>query len=41
MKEIIFLYHLDHPHIIHYYDCRSEGDFVYIYMEQMIGGSIA
>jgi len=35
------LKHLDHPHIVRYYDCMSSGDNLYIYMEQMSGESIS
>lgn len=41
LKEIVLLNHLDHPNIIKYYDCSSEGEKLHIYMELMPGGSIS
>lgn len=37
----MFLNRLDHPNIIKYFDCSSEGEKLHIYMELMTGGSIA
>lgn len=40
-REIDILQQLSHPHIVHYFGFKQDGDSISIYMELMSGGSIA